>query len=154
VDANYIAYTVSNLVGLGFLLTAVKWPKAARLLFVLLFGGASWFNYTTCHASPEAYLMYAEPSVFGFYTRFINGWFSEHITLFVSLIAIGQGLIAIGMLLNNLWVKLASLGVILFLTAIAPFGIYAAFPFSLTVSLAAWLVMKTDNLNYLWRFRS
>ncbi|MEQ9378219.1 MAG: hypothetical protein RIG68_23715 [Imperialibacter sp.] len=153
-EAIYIAYTISNVVGLFFLLVTIKWPKLARLLFVLLFAGASWFNYITCHTTPEAYLMYAESSVLECYKVFITGWFSQHITAVVSIIAIGQAMIAIGMLLNNWWIKLASSGIILFLACIAPFGIYSAFPFSVTVSLSAWFILKKDNLDYLWKFRS
>ncbi len=56
-------------------------------------------------------------------------------------------MIAMGMLLRRIWVKLACIAAI-FLLAIAPLGIYAAFPFSITVSLAACFIIKNDNNNY------
>ncbi len=146
-----IVYMVSNLIGLLYLLAAIKAPKLARLLFLLLFGWAGWFNYTLCHKNPEAYLMYSQKSIH-LYADFINGWFKEHITLFVSLIAIGQFLIAWGMLLKGIWVKLACVGVIIFLLSIAPLGMYAAFPFSIFVLLAAWFIIKKDNKDYIWKF--
>lgn len=142
-------YTISNIIGLAFLFIAYKWPRVARLMFVLLFGWASWFNYTTCHSTPEIYLNYADSSI-QWYSYFIKGWFSGHITLFVSLIAIGQGLIAAGLLLKGALVKWACIGIIVFLLGIAPLGINAAFPFSITVSIAAYLVMKKASTNYLW----
>lgn len=148
----WIAYTASNIVGLLLLIVSIKAPRLARLMFVLLFGWAAWINYTTSHQQPAVYLMYAEQSI-GIYSKFINGWFKHHITGFISLIAIGQGFIALGMLLKGWLVKLACVGGILFLLAIAPLGIYSAFPFSLTVSLALFFILKKDKLQYLWQFQ-
>ncbi len=145
-----IAYTISNIVGLLFLLAAVKKPKLARLMFLLLFGWACWFNYTTAHQQPEVYMMYGESSI-RLYNSFIQGWFKDHITLFVSAIAIGQGLIAIGMLLKGMWVNLSCIGVIIFLAGIAPFGVNSAFPFSLIVGAAAYFIIRNDDKRYLWK---
>lgn len=148
--ALWAAYAVSNLVGLLYLWAAFKAPRWARLLFALLFGWASWFNYTTCREQPDVYLMFADSAV-GIYAGFINGWFRDHITTFVSLIAIGQGMIAVGMILKGVFVKLACIGAIVFLLAIAPLGVYAAFPFSLTMSAAAYILFRKDNQDYLWK---
>jgi hypothetical protein len=145
-----IVYAISNLIGLLYLLAAIKKTKLARLMFVLLFGWASCFNYILCHKHPEAYLMYGKGSV-QFYANFINGWFKSHVTLFVSLIAIGQALITMGMLLKGIWVKLACIGVIIFLLSIALLGMYAAFPFSIFVSLSAYFIIKKDDKDYLWK---
>lgn len=148
-QAIWIAYATSNILGLLFLWVALKRPRLARLMFVLLFGWACWFNYTTAHQEPGVYMMYAEHTI-PVYEQFINGWFREHITSFVSLIAIGQGLIAVGMLLKAWWVRLACIGAIIFLMSIAPLGIYAAFPFSLAMSVAAYFILRKDAKDYLW----
>jgi hypothetical protein len=148
-----IAYSVSNILGLLILWAAAKNTKLARLLFVLLFAWASRTNYTTCHEHPEVYLEYSKAAN-SIYRNFINGWFHNHTTVMVSLIAFGQALIALGMLLKGTLVKLGCAGAIVFLMAIAPLGIYAGFPFSLTVSVAAYLVLKKDDKNYLWHFRN
>lgn len=68
----------------------------------------------------------------------------------VTLISAGQGAIAIGFLLKGWWVKLAGIGAILFLLAIAPLGVGAGFPFSITVSIAAFFILQKDVLNYIW----
>jgi len=68
----WIAYTASNLVAILFLWAAIKRPRLARLLFFLLFGWASWVNYTTSHQTPEVYIEYADKAI-GIYARFING---------------------------------------------------------------------------------
>jgi hypothetical protein len=63
------------------------------------------------------------------------------------LIAVGQFIIAFGMLLKGIWVKLSCIGSIIFLLAIAPCS--SAFPFSITVFLAAFLIYKNDEKNYI-----
>lgn len=150
--AYLIGYVVSNLAGILFLLAAVKKPKLARLMFVLLFSWAAWINYITAHITPGDYINYAGMS-FGFYKDFINGWFKDNITVMVTLISIGQSFIAVGMILKGWWVRLACAGVIIFLIAIAPLGVGSAFPFSITVSLAAFFILKKDDLNYLWKYK-
>jgi hypothetical protein len=137
-----IAYCASNIAGLLLLWAAVKKPKHARLVFFVLFGWACWINYTTGQQHPQVYLDYARFSI-GIYKDFINGWFKNHIQVTVTIIAIGQALIALGMLLNGIWVKMACVGVILFLLAIAPLGVGSAFPFSITVSIAAYFIIKS-----------
>lgn len=147
-----IAWWASNIVGLLFVFVAFKSTRLARLMFVLLFGYASWVNYTLSHQNPEVYLDYADQAM-SLYAGFIRGWFSHHITTLVTVIALGQLCISLGMLLNRSLVTLACIGVIVFLTAIAPLGLYAAFPFSLTVSVAAYLIIKKDSREYLWKGR-
>lgn len=143
-----IPYLISNAVALLILWAAWKEPFVARLLFTVLFGWASYINMKTAFTNPTDYLNYASMAV-GWYRDFINGWFAQHITLMVALIAVGQGFIAIGMMLNKPWVKLACIGAILFLMGIAPLGVGSAFPFSITASVAAWLIMRKQTLNYL-----
>jgi hypothetical protein len=143
------AYIASNIVGLLFLWAAYKNTKMARSLFVLLFAWASWINFTTARVNPQIYLEYSRESV-DLYSVFINGWFASHITPVVSAISIGQCLIAVGMLLKGKWVTFASIGCILFLMGIAPLGLYEAFPFSITVSFAAYMIMKRDDKRLLW----
>lgn len=145
----WIIYIVANLIGLLILWAGIKKPRLARWLFFFLFAWAAGVNYTTANSYPEVYLTYADHSI-TIYSRFINGWFSKHVSVMVSFIAIGQVLIALGILLKGYWVKLACIGIMIFLIAIAPLGIYAAFPFSITVSLAAFFILLTDDKNFIW----
>lgn len=147
-----LAYTISNIVGLLLLFAAYKIPKLARLMFLLLFAWASWVNYTTCRLDPDVYLSYSDKSI-KLYSDFIQGWFRDNIVLFVTIIAIGQGLISLGMLLKGWCVTLACFGAIFFLLSIAPLGLYAAFPFSITVSVAAYFIWRRDDKNYLWKWK-
>lgn len=150
--AYLIGYIGSNLFAIGLLIVAIKRSKLARLIFSLLFAYAFCMNYYYSHYHPTAYLEYA-PSALPFYRDFINGWFKDHITAMVTLIAYGQAFIAIAVLLNNWRVKLACVGAIIFFIGIAPLGLYAAFPFSLTASAAAYFILRKDDLNFIWRFK-
>ena len=149
-----IPWIISNTVAILLLASTIKKPKLARLLFVLLFSWACWLNYTTAHNSPEDYLNYATLTPFNLYQEFINGWFKEHITTAVTLISIGQGLIALGMLLKGWIVRFAGIGAIVFFLAITPLGIGSGFPFTIIASLAIYFILKKDDLNYLWKFKT
>ncbi len=151
-DAGFVrlAYWGSNVVGLLIVLAAYKSTRIARVAFSLLFGYAAWTNYTVSHTDPTAYLDYAEHAIPA-YSEFIKGWFSEHITIFVTIIAIGQLLISLGMLLHRTFIDLACFGAILFLMGIAPLGYYAAFPFSVTVSIAALRILNGSDKKLIWK---
>lgn len=145
----WLFYIASNMVGISFLWISAKRTRLARLLFSVLFGSACIANLAMSHNEPQVYLHFAETSISP-YTEFIRGWFSRHITEVVTCIAIGQAFISIGMLLRGWVPKLACAGAILFLLAIAPLGLNAAFPFSITTSLAAYFILRKDDKNYIW----
>jgi len=147
----FVNYVVPIIAGLFILWAAFKTTKTARLLCAILFGCTCWVNYHTASTNPEVYLFYARSSM-PWYSSFIEGWFKDHTTAFVEFIATGQGLIAIGLMLNKWWVRLACIGIIIFLIAIAPLG-YSIFIFSVLVSIAAALILKNDDLDYLWKFK-
>ena len=147
-----IAYITANLVALLLLVTAILRPKLSRLGFVLLFAWAAGVNFLTVFSTPNVYLEYSTMS-FTFYHNFIQGWFAANIVPVVTLIAIGQVLIALGMLLNGWWVKLACIGAILFFLGITPLWMGSAFPFSLIGIIAVIVIWAKDDMNFLWKFQ-
>jgi hypothetical protein len=149
-DQFLVPYVISQAVAIGFLLAAWKNTKLARLLFALLFVAASAFNMHLGLTSPDTYLVYASMAV-PLYRNFINGWFSHYNHIIIPMIALGQFAIGLGMLLKGWWVRWACVGAIIFLLSIAPLMTGSAFPFSLIVSCAAWLVLKKDKKCYLWQ---
>jgi len=142
---------ISNIAAILFLLAAYRWPKIARVLFLLLFGWASWINWKTSLENPNAYLEYAELTWSNLYKYFINGWFSNHIPFAVGAIATCQGLIAISMLLKDWIFKAGAIGAILFLLAIVPLGVGSGFPCTIIFAAAMFLLFKKEN-NYLWEY--
>jgi hypothetical protein len=72
-SAYFIPWFISNIVAILFLVTAIRKPKLARLLFALLFFWASWLNYNTAQNTPNDYLNYVILTPFSVYHHFING---------------------------------------------------------------------------------
>ena len=148
-----LPYIISNIAAILILISAIYWPRIARLLFFLLFGWASIINATTAINNPEVYLEYANYTFLYTYETFINNFFAQNATILVLMIAFGQLGISIGMLLKGKLLKTAAIGAIIFLLAIAPLGVAAAFPFSLIVSVAAFLVFRYKGQEFLWKWK-
>jgi hypothetical protein len=149
-DQYLAAYIGSQMVSLIILFAAWKNTRVARVLFSILFFWAAGVNMYSGLTKPDVYLEYSKMAL-PFYRDFINGWFSQYNHIMIPLIAAGQLLIAVGMLLKGWWVQWACIGAIIFLLSIAPFMVGSAFPFSITVSLAAWMILKKDDHDYIWK---
>ena len=147
---NLVPYLISQAASLIILIAAWKRTRWARWLFSVLFLWASATNMYIGLTDPDSYLNNAQFAI-PLYQDFINGWFSHYNHMIIPLIAVGQFFIAVGMLLRSWWVKLACIGSIIFLLSIAPLMVGAAFPFSITVSIAAWLILLNDDKNYIWK---
>jgi hypothetical protein len=152
-EEHLVPYLISQVVSLIFLIVAWNRTRWARWLFAFLFFWAGTTNLYFGITKPDIYLEYADMAI-PFYRDFINGWFSRNIHIVVPMIAIGQFFIAISMLLKGFWVKLACLGSIIFLLSIAPLLVGAAFPFSITVSIAAFVIYLYDDRDYAWTKQS
>ena len=149
-DEYIIPYLISQVVSIIILIAAWKRTRWARWLFSALFLWASVTNMYLGLTDPDSYLDNARFAI-PLYQDFISGWFSHYNHIIIPLIAIGQFFIAIGMLLNSWWVKLACIGSIIFLLSISPLMVGSAFPFSITVSIAGFLILINDDKNYIWK---
>ena len=145
-----VPYLISQAASLIILIAAFGRTRWARWLFAILFLWASATNMYIGLTDPDSYLDNARFAI-PLYQDFINGWFSHYNHIIIPLIGVGQFFIAIGMVLNGWWVKLACIGSIIFLLCISPLMIAAAFPFSITVSIAAFLILINDDKNYIWK---
>jgi hypothetical protein len=146
---NYVGWNISVLL---LLLAAAKWPEVARLLFSVLFLGAGVWNLFASLTMPAFYVATYGPVATPPYAAFISGPFATNPALFVVPIALGQ--LAIGILAagTGARVRLAMAGSMVFLLAIAPMGVGAAFPFSIVGTAAAYLLFRrrfdTSALQY------
>lgn len=145
-----VPYLISQAVSIVILIVAWRNTKTARGLFAVLFLWASGTNMYYGITEPQMYMDYADLAL-PFYRDFIQGWFSNYKHILIPIIAIGQLIIAIGMVLKDGMVRLACIGAIIFLLGIIPLMVGSAFPFSISVSLAAYLILKNDNYTYLWK---
>jgi hypothetical protein len=148
-----VPYMISNIVGALSIIAALKKPMWTRIFFAGFFLWAAYFNSTTAIQSPEIYLTYAMLNALPAYSRFINGFFSEHIPVIVLTIAVGQFLIALGLILNKFWVKLASLGGIIFGLAIAPLGVGSGFPTTVFMAIAFFILLKKKDHDFIWKLK-
>jgi hypothetical protein len=145
-----ILYIISNVVALLMLWAGWKNQRILRLMLFIVFAWASFTNWNEALVAPQFYLEYAGLTFSGWYRDFINGWFSTHITLTVGTIATCQALIAMSMLLKGWIFKTAAIGAIIFLLAIAPLGVGAAFPCTVIMAVSIWLLLRNKKINYLW----
>jgi hypothetical protein len=141
--ADWGTYVGWNIIALLLVPVAAKWPKIARLLFSVLFLGAGVWNLFASLTMPAFYVETYGPVATPPYAAFIAGPFAADPARFVVPIAVGQ--LAIGILATGTGrsVRLAMLGSMVFLLAIAPMGVGAAFPFSIFGILAAYLLYRT-----------
>jgi hypothetical protein len=65
-----------------------------------------------------------------------------HVMQVVLLVAVGEFFIFLGLLLNNVWVKVACIGGIIFGLAITPLGVVSAFPSTLFMAIAFLILLK------------
>ena len=148
-----IPYTLSNIVFLLSIVGALKRPMWTRIFFAGFFLWAAYFNSTTAIQSPKTYLTYATLNALPAYSKFINGFFSAHITVIVLSIAILQFLIALGLILNRTRVRLACFGGIIFGLAIAPLGVGSGFPSTVCMAIAFFILSKKQNHDFVWKLK-
>lgn len=141
---------ISNIVAIFQLIAAIKWPRIARISFFLLFAWASWTNWTESRQSPQFYLEYADLTWSSLYKNFIKGWFANHIQLAVGFIAACQGSIAISLLLKGWLFKIGSMGGIIFLLSILPFGVGSGFPCTAIMATALFILLSKHPHNFIW----
>jgi len=139
-----VPYLIANVIGLAVLALAFWRPRIARWVGVAVFAWAAATNAITSLTHPEVYVDYATLTPSGLYRDFILGWFSRHVQLIVLPIAMGQ-LIVAALLASrrDLHRRIGLAWAIVFLLAIAPLGVGAGFPFSLTFGLALLVSLGT-----------
>jgi hypothetical protein len=144
-----IAYITSNVLALLSILAAVKAPKVARVFFLMLFSWACWINSSMAVNTPWVYQDYADSAI-PIYRQFIIGVFEAIVTPMVLIIAVCQGLIAISMLFKGKIFRTGCWGGIIFGLAVAPLGSYAAFPATLSMAIAFYILQKRHSDLFLW----
>jgi len=141
-----IPYIISNLFSLFLIILCYKRPKAGSKIFGIIFIAAGIFNIYTASTKPKVYVeVYGSTALIPLYKDFIYGTFGSNPALFVNLIATGQ--LVAGFLLfakKNLF-KLGVSGGIIFLLSIAPLGFGSAFPSTILMAIALFILYKKIN---------
>lgn len=146
-----LPYIISNIVLLASVWAAYKKPIWARIFFAGFFLWASYINSSIAIQSPETYLTYGQLTPVTLYHDFISGFFSRHIRSFILPIAAGQLLICVGLILNKNWTKAACIGGMIFGVAIAPLGVGSAFPSTICMAIAFFILLSKYEHNFIWK---
>jgi hypothetical protein len=136
------AYLVSNAIALALLGLSFRRPNWVRWLSVAIFGWASYTNSRIGLSRPLDYQTFGTLTPFDPYRDFIHGWFREHTATLLLPIAAGQLAIALMLAWNHrVTRRLAVIGAVVFLLAIAPLGVGSAFPFSITYGVGLLVML-------------
>ncbi len=144
---NYlIPYIITNVLSILLIFICYKWSKVGKIMWGMIFLAAGIFNVITSFRTPHAYVeVYGQTAVLPFYKNFIYGTFSDHTTLFVTLIASGQILVSILLFLKRMLFRLGTIGGMIFLIAISPLGIGSAFPSTILMAISLFILFKKVN---------
>jgi hypothetical protein len=137
-----VVYIITNVIAILTAVIAMLWPNVGRVFLSGIFIGAAAFNAFTASGNPGLYLQFGELTTSGFYRSIILGPFSEHIQAYIFIIAGCQVLIGAFLLYKGKLLKMAMVGAIIFLLAIAPLGIGSAFPSSLILATALVILLR------------
>jgi hypothetical protein len=138
----WLPYAITHAFSFALIFICYKWPKIGKVVWGIIFILAGIFNMYLGNSNPQKYVEYGQHAV-GLYQKFIYGPFGSYASLFVSLIALGQILVGIFLLMKRTLFLLGILGGIIFLIAISPLGIGSAFPAPLLMVLSLVLL-------YIW----
>lgn len=141
---SWIFYLSCNALAIFMIWISRTRPPLARMILLLLFLFAAGFNAYTALNAPWNYQDFAD-SATPFYKRFILGAFIPIITPMVLTIAVCQLLIALAMTTRGQLFQVGCWAGIIFLIAIAPLGLYAAFPMPLLLAWAMLRLLRTDS---------
>ena len=127
---------------LTFLLIFIcyKWPKIGKVVWAVIFIAAGLFNIYSVISDPQQYVTTYGQHAIPLYQKFIFSLFSTNTILFVAMIAAGQILVGLFLFMKKMPLKLGVLGGILFLVAISPLGVGAAFPSTLLMAFSLVLM--------------
>jgi len=151
---NYLLpYIISNVLSALCIAGAIRKPIWTRIFLAAFFLWASYINSSSAIKSPEIYLDYGRLSDVPVYKNFIYGFFSGHIRQFIIPVAVGQFFIFAGLVLNKIWTKLACMGGIVFGLAIAPLGVGSAFPATVLMAIAFFILLTKYKHDFIWKWR-
>jgi len=134
-----VPYIITHAVAIILIFICYKRPKIGKIVWGIIFILAGIFNMYTGISNPQAYIEYGQSAV-GLYQKFIYGLFSSYTSLIVSLIASGQIVVGILLLMKRKLFLLGIIGGIIFLIAISPLGIGSAFPSTVLMSISLILL--------------
>mgnify|MGYP001464897040 CR=1 FL=1 len=142
-----LPWFITNILSLVVVYVCNRWRQAGRYVFGAIFLMAAIVNAWLAIVRPAVYLDYGKFAFLTVYKSFIYGFFAQHTTFFVLLIALGQLAIAAGLFLNGQLLRPALAGAAIFLLAIVPLGVGSAFPATLFMVAGLYLIGRNRKIN-------
>ncbi|WP_342088729.1 hypothetical protein [Dyadobacter sp. OTU695] len=142
--ASWAFYLTCNGLAIFLIWIGKTRPSVARIVLFLIFLFAAGVNAYIALDAPWSYQDFAD-SAMPVYKQFILGAFVPIITPMVLTIAACQLLIALAMTQTGQVFQTGGWAGIIFCIAIAPLGLYAAFPMPLLLAWAIFRVIRADG---------
>ena len=136
---------LGNILAVVLLAVAAKAARAARYIIGVGFISAGIFNIYTALHTPRVYVDAYGPLAIWPYYRFIYGPFARDTATFIIAIAAGQSASGLLALLPGRLRRLGLAGMMVFLLAITGLGWGSAFPATLIMVAAIWLVYRATT---------
>jgi hypothetical protein len=133
---------LTNLVALVITLLSYNFPRFMRFIWGIIFIVAGTINLITVYNEPGIYIDAYGPAAIDCYKDMIYGPFSKQPAVYVTLIAVGQIIVAGLIWSRGFWYYLGLLGGVIFLLAIAPLGVGSAFPSSVILAFGLIFMMR------------
>lgn len=135
-----IPFIITNLLSLVLLFVSIKWSVIGKIIFAIIFLIAGVFNIFNVINHPDSYLEFGKTAILFFYRDFIFGDFRDNIVIFIIIISALQLFISLCLLTDSPLTNTGFTGGIIFLILIAPLGLGSAFPSTLLMALALYIM--------------
>jgi len=134
-----VPFIVSNIIALFLLFVSIRWKRAARISFGLIFIAAGIFNAYQSSVDASVYTtVYGETAV-SFYKSLIYNVFAKNAEVYVKLIASFQLIAGISLVLKKPLYYIGIFCGIVFLLGIAPLGVGSAFPATILMAVSLYI---------------
>jgi hypothetical protein len=135
-----VPFIVTNVVSILLIYMSVKWTMTTKIVFAVIFFLAFVFNLYNVLNNTDSYLEFGKTSLLFFYRDFIFGDFRDNIILYIIIVAVFQLFLSFCLFTESILTEYGIIGGIIFLVLIAPLGIGSAFPSTLLMALALYIV--------------
>ena len=135
-----VPFILTNIISIILIIVSIKWIDAGKIIFAVIFLFACGFNVYNVINHPDSYLEFGKTAKLFFYRDFIFGDFRDNIIIYIIIIAVIQLMISFFLFTESFLTNYGFTGGIIFLVLIAPLGLGSAFPSTLLMALALYII--------------
>jgi hypothetical protein len=135
-----IAYIITNVLSIVLIIICIKWQKTGKYLFAVIFLLAGIFNFYNVSTNSGSYMEFGKLTPVWFYRDFIYGDFKVHEMIYIIIISVLQLFISVCLFTESPLLGAGLKGGIIFFILISPLGLGSAFPASLFLAIAMYIL--------------